>query len=243
MREPHWPGQVLYRRRAPQRARQFQIETVIVAGADGRRRVIKRALHAEGLEHLRRMAANHAALLPARGAVITCPCAMQGDLLEMEHVEGMTLGQQLIEALRADDRATLETLLHSYRQCVTALDTHAVQLIGPGSRAAIFAGHDPDTTDLVTSGNIDQGFDHLIDQEGRLVLIDYEWMLGFPVPTHFVLYRAAQLFFQEVPRQISPRFRLQDMCDFYGITQAERLIYDRMEYHFQCFVRGVPGTP
>jgi hypothetical protein len=33
------------------------------------------------------------------------------------------------------------------------------------------------------------------------------------------------------------------MCDFYGITREQRLIYDRMEYHFQRFVRGEPGTP
>ncbi len=245
MNEPWQPGQVLYRRRAPQRARRFQIETVILATPEGGKRVIKRALHAEGIEHLRRMAANHRSLREIPGPVVPCPCKLQGDLLEMDHVEGVSLGQQLISALRAGDRAQLETLLALYRQCVTALDPHADKLIGPGSRDAIFAGSDGEmsnTTDRVASGNIDQGFDHLIRQGDRLVLIDHEWMLGFPVATHYVLYRAAQLFFQEVPRQISPHFRLQDMCDFYGITRAERVIYDRMEYHFQCFVRGEPGT-
>lgn len=250
MSEPLLSGQVLYRRLSPTRARRFQIETTILATAAGGKLdtatcgkvVIKRALHAEGIEHLRRMAANQRSLQDARSPVVSCPCRMRGDLLEIEHVAGESLGGQLVAALRADDRAMVKTLLELYRDCITALDPCTGKLIGPGSRDEIFAGNDPDSSDMIASGNIDQGFDHFIHQADRLVLIDHEWILGFPVATHYVLYRAAQLFFQEVPRQISPHFRLQDMCDFYGITRAERSIYDRMESHFQRFVRGETGT-
>ncbi len=237
MAETAGTDQVLFQQDTPGRARRFQIETRIVVGPDGRKRVHKRALYAEGSAHLRRMAANHQIMRMQQTPVCACACELQGDQLELAFVEGGSLKQQLVQALRRDDRPGLESMLDTYRRLITAFDPFAADLCGPGQRADIFADTCPQAEIEVKCGNIDQGFDHLILHDERWHLIDYEWVLGFAVPLKYVLYRAAQLFFQEVPPQVSPRFRLRDMCAFYGIDAAERTLYDRMEARFQHFVR------
>ncbi len=237
MAETAGTDQVLFQQDAPGRARRFQIETRIVVGTDGQKRVHKRALHAEGIAHLRRMAANHQIMRMQQTPVCACACAMQGDQLEWAFVEGSSLKQQLVQALRRNNQSGLESLLDSYRRLITAFDPLAADLRGPGQRADIFADLCLEAEITVKCGNIDQGFDHLILHDTRWHLIDYEWVLGFAVPLKYVLYRAAQLFFQDVPPQLSPRFRLRDMCAFYGIGPAERTLYDQMEARFQHFVR------
>jgi|GEM_PF-3667804 len=242
MPDPIWQGKVLYRQPALARARRFQIETVIVAADTGRKRVFKRALHTEGIAHLRRMAANHRIMRDTQGPVSSCACEMREDLLEMPYIEGQSLHQNLLQAIFADDRVGIESQLARYRGLVTGFDQHAAELIGPDGAASLFADDLPSEAALVMSGNIDQGFDHWIVQDGRMVLIDYEWLLGFPLPLNYVLYRAAQLFFQDVPPQLSPHFRLHDMCELLSISADQRRIYDRLEAHFQRYVRAEAGS-
>lgn len=241
MPDPIWPGKVLYRQSALARARRFQIETTIVATDDGRKRVFKRALHTEGVAHLRRMAANHQIMRDMQGPVSSCACEMRDTLLEMPYIEGQSLHQQLLRAIAADDRAGIESLLARYRGLVTGFDRYAAELIAPDGAATLFVDDIPREDALVLSGNIDQGFDHWIARDERMVLIDYEWLLGVPLPLNYVLYRAAQLFFQDVPPPLSPRFRLRDMCELMSISPRQRQVYDRLEAHFQRFVRFEAG--
>ncbi len=240
MAEPQSAERVLRRHMALARARRFQSETLIVGDAQGGKRVLKRALHGEGRAHLRRMAANARALRADRPDVVACACEETDEGLVMPFVEGIPLHQRLLDAAVCDDRAAIARLLAQYRALVTAFDRHAGALQGPHGAAAIFAGEPADDTGLVLSGNVDQGFDHWIDRDGQMVLIDYEWVLATPVPLGYVLYRAAQLFFQEVPPRLSPHFRLHDLCELFAIDAQRRQVYDRMEARFQRFVRTEP---
>lgn len=229
---------VLLRQQSPTRARRFQIETCIVAGPDGDKRVYKRALHADGDAHLQRMATNQQIMQQLQTPVIACPCTLRDDRLEMAFIEGTSLKQRLIQAIRCDDRAGIESLLERHRQLVTVFDPVAAELHGPGSRREIFGDAFVEDELEVRCGNIDQGFEHWILQDKHWHLIDYEWVLGFAVPLKYVLYRAAQFFFLDVPPAVSPRFRLRDLCAFHGISPADRARYDQMESRFQHFVRA-----
>jgi hypothetical protein len=229
---------VLLRQQSPARAQRFQIETCIVADPDSGKRVLKRALHVEGGAHLQRMAANQQVMQRLQTPVVACPCTLRDDQLEMAFIDGASLKQLLIQALRRDDRAGIESLLELHRQLVTVFDPAAAELQGPGSRQEIFGDAFVEDELEVRCGNIDQGFEHWILQGQHWHLIDYEWVLGFAVPLKYVLYRAAQFFFLDVPPAVSPRFRLRDLCAFHGISPADRARYDQMEARFQHFVRS-----
>lgn len=237
MTDASWPGHVLQRQRNLARSPRFQTETALIVGPDGRKSVFKRALHQAGQAHLRRMAANHSRLQSNQAAVSACPCTMNGEMLELAFIEGISLKQQLIQAILRNNHAVVEELLEFYRHLISAFDDSTTTLLGPGGSREIFAGSVPTDADGVKSGNIDQGFDHFIQRGDQWILIDYEWVLGFSVPRKYVLYRAAQLFFQDVPPHLSPRFRLRDMCAYYDIDAADRTVYDQMEASFQRFVR------
>lgn len=240
MAEQPRPGRILRRHVALARARRFQTETLIISDPQRGERVVKRALHGEGRAHLHRMAANAQRMRADRPDVVACPCAVTDDGLVMPWVDGVSLQQRLLDAAVIGDRAAIVRLLAQYRALVTAFDGCAGELQGPDGAAAIFAGTPPDDTGLVRSGNVDQGFDHWIARDGQMVLIDYEWVLATPVPLGYVLYRAAQLFFQDVPPRLSPHFRLHDLCALLAIDAPRRRIYDHMEARFQQFVRTEP---
>jgi hypothetical protein len=234
---------LLLRQQSPKRARRFQIETCIVADPNGGKQVFKRALHAEGNAHLQRMAANQQRMQQLQTPVVACPCTLRDNRLEMAFIEGASIKQRLIQAIRRDDRAGIESLLELHRQLISVFDPVAAELHGPGDRREIFADAFVEGELEVGCGNIDQGFDHWIIQDKHWHLIDYEWVLGFAVPLKYVLYRAAQFFFLDVPPAVSPRFRLRDLCAFHDISPADRARYDQMEARFQHFVRTETETP
>lgn len=67
-------------------------------------------------------------------------------------------------------------------------------------------------------------------------VIDYEWTFTFPVPLHFLLYRA----FYFACHQIQPCevLSLPDLLMEEGITESEQREYEKMEASFQSYVTG-----
>ncbi len=85
--------------------------------------------------------------------------------------------------------------------------------------------------------DIDLIFSNIILTENNTwKVIDYEWTFPFPVPLHFILYRA----FYFACHQIQPCevLSLSRLLQEEGITESEQKEYEKMEASFQSYVTG-----
>ena len=88
--------------------------------------------------------------------------------------------------------------------------------------------------------DIDMIFPNLILDENGWNLLDYEWTFDFPIPYHYVIYRA--LFYESL-EQDEKEFVLDEWLDRAGITAAEVSAYGQMELSFQQYSRrGIVPT-
>ncbi len=90
--------------------------------------------------------------------------------------------------------------------------------------------------DALSVTDLDLNFDNVfIDGDGRYVIVDYEWVVPFPVPLSFVLYRALlvnadMMGFSEEERDM--------IWGRLGVDEALRETYFNMELGFQRYVSG-----
>lgn len=85
--------------------------------------------------------------------------------------------------------------------------------------------------------DIDLIFSNIIlTENGTWKVIDYEWTFTFPIPLHFLLYRAFYFACHQIrPCEVLslPRLLMEE-----GISENEQKEYEKMEASFQAYVTG-----
>lgn len=172
----------------------YRILTRVHEDETGRRTVTKESAenaHAQG--HLEAIARAHGTLRDLYGDTLTvCPCAMEDGRVVFEYVSGKTYQDVLNEAVH--DGSSSEKLREAFARYVEILEggeKNAVPFSFTPEFQGVFGVH-PELAGLpaLRVANLDATGDNLIiDEDGHLTLIDYEWVLAYPVPRDFVVYR------------------------------------------------------
>ncbi len=83
--------------------------------------------------------------------------------------------------------------------------------------------------------NLDLIFSNIIINNGWNV-IDYEWTFDFPIPLHFLIYRALFYYFRGEREPLMEKYHFYEM---FNITEEERAAFQQMEIKFQQrIIRG-----
>ena len=227
---------VLYVKSSVERRPEYRHHTLIIQGVDGKL-VRKRAVSAASRAHLRHMEACRKALtegLKPGTRMRVAPCRVNGDgTVDFEFCAQPTL-QNVLSGLRGDFRAFRAELLR-FRDALTEAWGVAPFRVTEGFREMFGEAGAALGGDALAVTNLDLNFDNVFIDDGGYTVVDYEWVLPFPVPLSFVLYRALLV--------------NKDMADFpeaereaiwasLGIDGALRETYFRMELAFQRHVSG-----
>lgn len=226
-----------YAKYSAERAERFSLRTDL-CGSGERRFAKKTALTGPATSHVQGIARRYEALneyYKGSGLMI-CPCTEEDGGVTFPFVSGETL-QQKIERLVIEDRLEeIRNLLLEYRKKVGAvslvpftLTEEFTEVFGEVTLPEGLRATAVSDMDLIFS-NI------LLTKSGAWTVIDYEWTFLFPVPLHFLLYRA--WFFAAHQIQSSPALNLKELLREEGITEEEVAQYERMERHFQEYVLG-----
>lgn len=73
-----------------------------------------------------------------------------------------------------------------------------------------------------------------IEEDGSWTVIDYEWSFHFPIPVHFIFYRAIRYYADTTADRRA--IGLGELYEAAGITEEEQYLYSRMEESFQNYV-------
>lgn len=165
-----------------------------------------------------------------------CDCTeLQKGQVEFPLLKGETLQQRMEDLVIAGDERGVEDLLEEYRSRLGR-----VQLV-PFRNSPEFCRVFGDVTlpeglEATEVSDIDLIFSNILLTEEGWKVIDYEWTFDFPVPLHFLLYRAYFLASHQI-QPCSP-LSLSHLLEKEGIGSAETAAYEAMEKHFQSYVIG-----
>ena len=191
---------ILYVKQNSERAREFQLKTVIYE-IDGQKYVKKQAMTPEAIPHLKKMKESYAKIT----ASILTPAIKLAkiideteDSLTFEFIEGISLEHKYNEAKKHGDAKEIEAQYMSLQQTgfkTTIFDSKTMVTNAFKETLGDFDYSECDG-DLCFEGisNIDLIFSNIIYKGETIYLIDYEWVYDFNIPIDFSAFRALHSF-------------------------------------------------
>jgi len=81
--------------------------------------------------------------------------------------------------------------------------------------------------------NLDILFDNILEKDGRLQLIDYEWTSEEPLSYRFVRYRILRYFYEDNAQTLTAYGSLAEFLSAFGFSKDEQRIFEKQEEEFQ----------
>lgn len=248
-----------YIKYSAERANQFAIRTEIF-GESGGYTVQKSALNACGSKHVGSLIAKAEQLNECFKECKIKACTPD------EFVYGRSLQEVMEELVIKNQMDELEALLQEYKKRILSAEMMPFEVTDAFSRVfgdvKLPGGLDAlpvSDIDLIFSNLImsqphgsesldneskyaetdsnrsrEEAYARNIDVEWTA--IDYEWTFDFPIPVHFLLYRA--FFFAHHQIMACPKLELPYLWAIAGISEEEIQVYEQMERNFQHYVTG-----
>ncbi len=223
------------------RAARFRIKTVICMEEDGTKTVRKYPLVKEAQDHVDGLYRHFLQMEESFAGTLFVPnrCRKLEKGVEFEFVEGETLEHYLDGLYQKGRYLDIVEEIKKYRDLLYTLSdnipfqyTEAFdEVFGKNTRFM-------DCRSLKIS-NIDLIFGNLLLGE-RWTILDYEWILDFPVPVEYIVYRAVHYYLHGSTK----RDGLLDLHIFrlLGISDGDLSMYGEMEENFQKYVAGNQNT-
>lgn len=221
--------QVIYAKACIERRPEYRQQTLIIR--DGNTlRVRKTPVGAEAEAHIRSYAGNYEKLtgvLKDSARVSAVPCTLKGDgSVDFPFLTDPTL-QDLLAGKPTEEYAKM---LLRYRDVL-------VEAFGeePFSITDAFTEYFgyvrlPEGLTALKVTNADMTFDNVFcDKDGNYTFIDYEWILPFPVPLQYLLYRALP---QDPTYTAYTATEKETVLAALGINPKAAGVYDQMEESF-----------
>lgn len=233
--------QILFVKYNRMRRPAYQIRTSILE-EDGVRYVEKAALCPEGQQHIQSFLKKQEQLSRQNPALSVLEPAgrQEADRVRFPFLSGETLAQKMGREIQEGRpaKAVLEEGLKSLFGGEAAREDFVVT-----SEFTEVFGKIPELKDIsFPVSNVDGLFENLMELDGRIWVIDYEWVFDFPIPVGFLAYRNLYYFFQRFKGTFQwDDASLPEYLGQFGIKKELTSIYQRMEERFQAYVHGDSG--
>lgn len=231
-------NRMIFTKYSAERDRKFAIRTDIVKKEDGSLEVEKRALYPEGQEHVAGIFRWYELLSKEYGKeqFLVNHCRKIPEGIGLSYLTGDTLQERMEQLARDGKEQEISSYVEQYLERMTH-GSSWVPFEKTDRFVQVFGDVDlPETLKCRRVTNIDMIFSNIVLQGMDWHFIDYEWTYDFPVPLHFVLYRACFLASHEIAD--IPCLNLPVMMSRLGIGEEEQQTYASMEKHFQEYVRN-----
>ena len=232
-----WESRTIFVKYNRTRREAFAIRTSI-GEENGRRYVEKTALDDAGSWHILSFEKKYAQLQALCPNIHILKPEMGGDgrSVRFEFLAGVTLAEKLGRQI-SDGRAPVAAI----REAMDLVFAVPEEQTGPFKVTPEFTevfGEVPELSDRAyRASNIDGLFENLMEVDGRIYCLDYEWVFDFPVPAGFVQYRNLAYFYYKYQRQMV-YVSLEEFLGEFGVSRELAGVYGAMEQAFQAYVHG-----
>lgn len=229
-----------------ERSPEFAVRTDVLTDNNGKRYVEKTALSPAGTSHLQHIEDCYRKLSERyrNSGLLVNVCSHSTAGLSLAYVEGRSLADTFKHSLQQGRKEEAKELLEQYIRFVrmdeTELSDRKEFVMTEQFREVFGDVTLPEHLQAGCGLDIDMIFPNLILDKNGWNLLDYEWTFDFPIPYHYVIYRA--LFYESLEEDES-EFVLRDWLEQAGITETEVSAYEQMELSFQQYSRrGIVPT-
>lgn len=220
-----------------ERKSEFRMVTEIRT-VDGKKCVVKRALCAEALEHIREMKnmeEKWCGVLPN----ISC---LKGELVDDEYVVPYIDGSDLdsyFYTWRNDALQLIEQVQHIIKKYLTPNEKEMIDFKVTKEYEKIFGNNYPQNAQSLKITNIDCLFSNFkLTGDGEVYNFDYEWVFEFPIPYKYVLWRALRQIYLKYLAYLKDQISWFDFFERFEIDEDNMRIFDKMEKKFSEYVLG-----
>jgi hypothetical protein len=235
---------VLYVKYNDARVSEFKIYTSILEH-EGKRYVRKVSLSLESRTHIHQLYENNQRM----GHYIDVAPVYRFDENEIwfEYIEGKSIKQDLISGIRTYGLDYLLPILETYRSAVRSLGTvlSSSDFLEANSlfNHIFGCGYQLGEIETTTFACVDFIFDNLIIKpDGRICLIDCEWVFDCQMPLEYYIYRSIRDFFYVDQGILLPMTTIDALFQVAGIDPEKVKIFTNMEDHFQNSIHEIGGT-
>lgn len=207
------PFETVYSKYSNDRAEEFAVRTDILEDTQGKRRVRKTALNEAANRHIAHIEESYRKLADRyRGSRLEINrCALEGQDISLEYLEGQTLEELLDGCLERGDEKAFELLVGEYEKTV-----------GYGEESGV-TDYDLIFANILVSGD-------------RWTVLDYEWTFQIRIPVRELVFRALYCYSLGSVKRKAVCERL--IRDRLGCTGEEAAMLARREVEFQKYVTG-----
>lgn len=254
----------IYSKYANERMKKYMVSTMIAVGPEGEKYVFKRALSSQANAHISKLCDNYerltnqfgsTGLKPVRskyirgverGSEIVGVASKAKDLALFDFASGMTFEDYLNELEAAGNYEKVESLILDYcnrlHRTADEVDFKRTvgfdEMFGKRNFSKKYVATKPCNLDMIFSNIV---LDKEEKEDGDWTVLDYEWVLDFPVPIQFVIYRALFYHFRDKDDcgfSVYLSRKGMDVFSLCGIDIGERMLFEEMEHAFQVYIIG-----
>jgi hypothetical protein len=228
----------IYAKLTKERALPFQIETAIYEQEDGTKMVEKRPLSEAAQQHVKNMF-EYYCLFQKTGIDYFLPCEMHGMSARFPFVTGQSYYDKVIRAAKRKEKETVIGIFEEYQKLFGELYQQTVPFEMNPDFAFVF-GNITKLNGMEAAANvdIDLTLDNIICEDGKIRILDYEWIFDFAVPVKFPVYRAIHALFVKDGTYFEGFMSQDEMYEIFGISKEERSLFAEMNVRFMEYVEG-----
>lgn len=223
------------------RKEEFQIRTSIIEES-GKKWVEKTALtevasgHIQSLKEKKEQLKQCYRNLEAADVTVS----PDGRTARFPFIKGETLAEILGRQIK-NGQAPVQAVSETMERVFSVTDGTMIPFTRTEAFEAVF-GCQPDgfsfTGDSYPVTNLDGIFENMMeDEDGRIWVIDYEWVFDFPIPAEFARYRNLAYFYYKYEKLMEYGDLTSFLAEF-GICPEAAAVYGDMEKSFQSYVHG-----
>lgn len=185
--------------------------------------------------HLDRLVKNHDKLVSIYGKDAVAGCERNSNVLRFDYIDGYSLADRLIGALRSKDIEAFERLLKEFAAFVAKEENnHTPFSVSKGFKE--FYGDVDCGGEALRFANIDATFTNIIYVGKKPVFIDYEWSHDFLTPVKYVYYRAVSQFYNKERALMDEVYGWDKLLAFFEISKEEETVFAKMDAAFVTHV-------
>ncbi len=227
---------VLYAKYANTRLPKFKICTKYII-ENNKKTFVKSALCEQAIPHVKSIYSNYNKLLELykESDIIPVPCRFDADIneIEFDFISGKTLDEIMFDNIIANKADLINEQLIKYYNLIN--NAAAKKEFVPSEKFKTVFGDFKFQRSLESYEfcNLDINPDNIIiNEDGKTLLIDYEWCFDFDVPIKYTIYRSINNFLEihNLPKT--------DIFNIIDIDSCEQKIFDEMENNFLQYVLG-----
>jgi len=222
------------------RAPEYQISTRIYVTEDGKRVAEKKALRTEAVPHIEQLSENRRKLSEAGDERVVDILSNENGIAVFPYVEGENLETKVNSALGKKEKL-LKTIhealdvIYAYpeKMLCTFKDTENYKKVF-GNTGSYFAGKE-----ALTVANVDSTFANFVmNEDGKVVCLDYEWVFDFPVPLDYLKYRTLYYYFSANRPYIQRYMTEKEFMTEFDLSDELIAVCQEMDNLFQQIVHG-----